>query len=188
MKELADYSGEFKPDLSFEDFSKEALVRLLTEYARVFLATDGYWYTLIRNRHGDEEALACEKIVWERTYTYDPRRITQAMNIQGKDVAACMKALRLSPGFPIGVFDYRIELKNPNHAILTVTHCPSLLFFEREKAGRDITICHELEGPTFQAYANFFNPAIKVTALKLPPRKSKDEIACQWEWKLEPSP
>jgi hypothetical protein len=29
------------------------------------------------------------------------------------------------------------------------------------------------------------NPRIKVTPLKLPPRKSQEEMACQWELKLE---
>ncbi|MDD5093172.1 MAG: DUF6125 family protein [Dehalococcoidia bacterium] len=186
MPELIDYSGHFKPDLKFEDFSKEALIRLLDEYARIFLATDGYWYSLIKQRHGDDEAMACELIVWDKCYTYDPRRISQAMNIKGNDVAACLKALRLSPGFTMGFFDYTIDLKDPNYAIVTVNRCPSLFYFEREGEGRDFRICHELEQPTFQAHANYFNAAIKVTPLKLPPRKSKDETpCCQWEWKLQ---
>ncbi|MFA4835763.1 MAG: hypothetical protein WC749_06835, partial [Dehalococcoidia bacterium] len=101
-------------------------------------------------------------------------------------VTACMKALRLSPGFLTGFFNWDIDLKSPSHAIVTVNRCPSLFYFEREGEGRDFRICHELEGPTFQAYANYFNPAIKVTPLKLPPRKSQDDFpCCVWEWKLE---
>jgi len=30
-----------------------------------------------------------------------------------------------------------------------------------------------------------FNPRVKVGALKLPPRGSPDEIACQWEFAME---
>jgi len=30
-------------------------------------------------------------------------------------------------------------------------------------------------------YRYFINPYIKITPLKLPPRKSPDEICCQWE-------
>jgi hypothetical protein len=33
-------------------------------------------------------------------------------------------------------------------------------------------------------YAKYVNPDIKIVPLKLPPRKSKDDIACQWELKL----
>ena len=186
MAELKDYSGNFKPDLKIEDFSKEVLIKLLYEYSRIFLATDGFWYTLIEQRHGEDEAMACEIKVWDKCYTFDPRRITQAMNIQGRNVEACMKALPLSPGFPLGFFDWDVDLKNSNHAIVTVNRCPSLLFFEKEGKGRDVRICNELEQRTFQVYANYFNPAIKVTALKLPPRKNKEEVpCCQWEWKLQ---
>ena len=44
MTELSDYSGELKPDLKYEDFSKEALIRLLQEYGRIFLASDAAAY------------------------------------------------------------------------------------------------------------------------------------------------
>ncbi|MDD5095855.1 MAG: DUF6125 family protein [Dehalococcoidia bacterium] len=186
MAELKDYSGNLKPDLKYEDFSKEALIKLLNEYARIFLATDGYWYSLIKQRYSDEEAMACELIVWDKCYTYDPRKISEAMNIKGHDVTACLKALSLSPGFPMGFFDWTIDLQNPNYAIVTVNRCPSLLYFEREGEGRDFRICHELEPAAFQTHANYFNPAIKVTPLKLPPRKSEDEGPfCIWEWKLQ---
>lgn len=32
---------------------------------------------------------------------------------------------------------------------------------------------------------SLFNPRVKVGALKLPPRGSPDEIACQWEFAME---
>jgi hypothetical protein len=44
----------------------------------------------------------------------------------------------------------------------------------------------DLDFRAFDKIARFFNPKMKVTALKLPPRKSKDDVACQWEFKLEP--
>jgi len=40
--------------------------------------------------------------------------------------------------------------------------------------------CYVLEQETMYRY--LINPYIKITALKLPPRKSPDEIACQWEF------
>ncbi|MBP1686952.1 MAG: hypothetical protein H6Q33_3095, partial [Deltaproteobacteria bacterium] len=36
MTEMKDYSGEFKPDFQFSDLSKEALVRLIENYQRIF--------------------------------------------------------------------------------------------------------------------------------------------------------
>jgi len=45
--------------------------------------------------------------------------------------------------------------------------------------------CEEVERPMFQRIAAYFNPKMKATALKLPPRKSEDDIACRWEFKIE---
>jgi hypothetical protein len=44
-------------------------------------------------------------------------------------------------------------------------------------------MCEVLEPAVIQKY--LINPKVKLKALKLPPRKSKDEIACQWEITLE---
>jgi hypothetical protein len=42
-----------------------------------------------------------------------------------------------------------------------------------------------VETRLFEIRAKAINPKMKVTPLKLPPRKSKDEIACQWEFRLD---
>ena len=79
-----------------------------------------------------------------------------------------------------------MELKSPHHGVFTVTHCPTLLELEREGEGREERICQQLELRLFRMQAEFFNPEIQVQGLKLPPRKSKDDVHCQWEFKLEP--
>ena len=49
-EEFEDYSGPYKPDLKFEDFSKEALVRLLRAYRTIFVGLMGTWNTVNRER------------------------------------------------------------------------------------------------------------------------------------------
>ena len=49
MGELRDYSGEHRPDLKFEDFSKEALVRLIKAYQTIFVGLMGMWNTVNRD-------------------------------------------------------------------------------------------------------------------------------------------
>ena len=58
--ELDDYSGPYKPDLKFEDFSKEALVKLLRAYRTIFVGLMGTWNTVNRERMGVEEAFALD--------------------------------------------------------------------------------------------------------------------------------
>ncbi len=40
MKVLKDYSGEFRPNIRYEDFSKEVLAKLLKVYCQEMLLLD----------------------------------------------------------------------------------------------------------------------------------------------------
>jgi hypothetical protein len=61
---LPDYSGPFKPDLRFIDFSPEQLVRMLAmcdEYRQVWV---GAWLDEVENNFGRRERLTIEWIAW----------------------------------------------------------------------------------------------------------------------------
>lgn len=186
MAELQDYSGEFRPNTKYQDFSKEALARLLVQYARLGLALDGWWQNTVREKYGKDEAIKLELAVWDRGIPYEQQRVMKALNIQGNDVAACFKELQMDPQLCMDIFDITWDLKNNNHGILTVNRCPAVEHFEKQADTKTMLAMCDLDSKAFEKIARFFNPNMKVTALKLPPRTSKDDIACQWEFKLEP--
>jgi hypothetical protein len=84
------------------------------------------------------------------------------------------------------MFDISWDLKNNNHGIFTMNRCKAVDYFEKQGDNRTMLAMCDLDLKAFGRIALFFNPNMKVTALKLPPRKSKDDIACQFEFKLEP--
>ena len=185
MGELADYSGEFKSDMKYDDFSKEALIKLVNEFARAYVAMDGDWYAIAAERVNPEDAFDWEiEMYTKRLYPFIVPNLNRALNIQGTDIAALFKTLQVMPDGGQDMMDLDWELKNNNYGILTVNVCRPLLFMEREGKGREGIVCPRLEQACFDSLAELTNPDIKVTALKLPPRKSKDEIACKWEFKL----
>ncbi len=62
--DLPDYSGPFKPDLRFTDFSREQLVRMLEmcdDYRSVWV---GAWLDEVENYFGRQERLDIEWIAW----------------------------------------------------------------------------------------------------------------------------
>ena len=183
MKELTDYSGEFNPHIEFKDFSRDFLLGLLNAYSGYILRVDGFWYLTVKDRNGDDEAFTCDMQVWERMQVYELEMTCKLFKIQGNDVATMMKAMQMSPW--MWIYTYNIEFKGPNHSILTITHCPTLLALEREGQGREQRICQVLEPRMFRIAADFFNPKIEVRALKVPPRKIKDDICCQWDFSLK---
>jgi len=191
MAELADYSGEFKPGVRLEDFSKDALVKLAKLYAKIYLGYMGIMNTLNRKRMSAEEASRLDTEAYIRTARqFEAPGVTDALNIRGNDVVTLIKLMQMIPdGSRQDKYDSVYEIKNNNHAILTIKFCPTLLYWERhgDTKAIDLYCCvGGVEEVTIVEYANFVNPDIKVTALKVPPRKSKDDIACQWELKLEP--
>jgi len=184
MAELQDYSGEFRPNIKYQDFSKEALARLLTEYGRLGLALDGWWHTIVREKYGKDEAIKLELAVWDRGVPYEQLRVMEALNIRGNDVATCFKELQMDPQYCLGIFDITWDLKNNNYGIFTVNRCRALERFEKQGDTKTMLEMCALDVKAFEKIARFFNPNMKVTTLKLPPRKSPNEIACRFECKI----
>jgi hypothetical protein len=190
-EELADYNVPYKPDLEFEDFSKDALVRLIKAYRTIFVGLMGMWNTTNRKRMDVEEAFALDAEVYERVLRkfYIPL-LREAMNIQGDDVLALLKIFQVAPDGVGGQFyEFDYDIKDRNHAVLTCTRCPSLFYFEAKGTERDVQcLCGSggVEDRAFTAFCKLTNPKMKCQALQVPPRKTKDGICCKWEFKVEP--
>lgn len=183
MSEMQDYSGPFDPEFHHSKFSKETLLRLLKVYNEYMLRVDGFWYLAIMQRWGNDAAFECDQRVWEKAQLFEMKTISQIFNIHGNDVATVMKAIQVSPW--MWIYQYTIDLKNRNHAIVTYQTCPTLFALEKEGTGREALICRELEPKILGTIAHYFNPAIEVRPLRVPPRIDYKDICCQWEFKLE---
>jgi hypothetical protein len=182
LKKLTDYSGELLPNLEPGDFSSDTLAQLLKLYSKLYTVLDGLWYLTVKERLGDKEALACDIRVWEHMSKYETASIKRQLRIRGNDVTALIKTIQLCPFCLMS--KCKIEIKNKNSAMFTVTYCPTLDALEKEGKGREVELCNTLGPKIRKANASFINPDIEVKGLKLPPRKSEDDICCQWEFNL----
>jgi len=179
---MDDYSGEFVPKLKLRDFSPSALAELLTLYAKLYLAMDASWYLAVKGRLGNQEALACDLQAWENMCKYEMAIIKRRLKIRGNDITSFVKATQLCPWFQL--IESKIEINGKNSASLTVTYCPTLNALEQEGMGREEQICNIVEPEILKGCASVFNPDIQVRCLKSPPRKSKGDICCKWEFSL----
>ncbi len=183
MTERNDYDGSFDPNIGFENFSKEFLLKALRSYADYIRKLDGIWYLSLKKRVGDDLAFDTDLDVWKIMEVHDVRSTCELFGITGNDVAAVSKATQMSPW--AWVLEKHFELKSPHLGIWTVTRCPTLLALEREGEGRESRICRQVETKLFEIRAKAINSKMKVTPLKLAPRQNRDEIACQWEFRLD---
>ena len=182
MKERIDYSGDFDPTVSYDNFSKETLLKLLELYGKYLHRIDGFWYLSVMEKLGNENAFDCDVKVWDRITPWEVKVFRDTMNIRGDDVAAVMKYFQICPW--IWAMDIEVDLRNSNYGVYTVNRCPTLLSLEKEGTGREKLICQELEPKAMSLIAHQFNPGINVTPIKIPPRTDYDDCCCQWEFKL----
>ena len=183
-QELNDLSGPFNPDLTFADLSKEFLLKIMEvwQFAWIHLATA--FYDATRQRFGIDAANEVQLEAWERVGATVNPRYAKIGNIQLNTVVDSLKALQLPLDNTMGnLYKTQFNIINENHVIITIPQCRSLLYYERQAPEMINWFCHVLEKKAMEKY--LVNPRIKVTPLKLPPRKSPEEISCQWEFKIE---
>ena len=112
----------------------------------------------------------------------------RAMSITGDDVASLFKHLQVDPAAG-GIWpEFDVHLESNNHGILTVKRCIALDHYERHgeaELARLKHTCEVLDGEGFRDTALLFHPHMIAKPLKLPPRSNRDEIACQWEFKVQ---
>ncbi|WP_067481671.1 hypothetical protein [Actinomadura hibisca] len=182
MTERKDYSGEFDPDFRYEDLSKEALVRLVREYALIPQLLDRSGLAAVGLRFGQQvvEEIAIEE--WRGASPIYTRRIREIMNIHGDGVSAIFKCLQLDPGFTFSYLDVEYELISEAHGFFQLRSCGALLdvepFGERSITG----MCHTIEDGTFDVTAQAVNPKARVRPVHRPPRVPAGRVPhCRWE-------
>jgi hypothetical protein len=179
-KEMDDLSGPFNPDLNFEMFSKEFLLKLMQVWQYAWLHMSESWYRQVEKRYGREAADACEPAAWCNMAERVNPRYGKVANIPMKTVVDSMKAIQLPlDNTTGGLYPFIPEIINENHVIWTIPRCRSLEFFEAKEPWRIDQVCHVNEKKVIERY--LINRKIKVTPLKLPPRNGPDDIACKWE-------
>ena len=203
-----DYLVALRPQ--FLGWSKEQLLRGWQSATSGCAILGGLWYEACAKRFGVTVTNELSREVWVspfkpvelnkvvevklepvtnyRMAVEEIRMIREWMKIKGDDVETLAKMLPCMGG-TVGHLDYEIDLKNKNHGIFTIKRCTVLEAMESmdESIGglNPRHLCWEIEAPGFAMAAHYVNPKIKTIPRKLPPRKSKDEIACQWEYILE---
>jgi hypothetical protein len=177
-----DYAGPFDPDFRYEDLSKEALVRLVREYALIVHLLDRSMCAALGMRFGMQvmEEMAIEE--WKGASPIYGERLRRIMAIEGDGIEAIFKVLQLDPGFPHHYMDVHYEVVDDRHGFFELRHCGALLDVEPFGERLVTSMCHTMEDATFDVTAQAVNPKAHVQHVHRPPRMPADRMPhCRWE-------
>jgi hypothetical protein len=177
-----DYRGPFDAAFDYEDLSKDALVRLVREYALIVHILDRSMCAAIGLRHGlaDMEALAIEE--WKGASPVYGERLRRVMAVEGDGIEAIFKVLQLDPGFPHHYLDVHYEVVDDRHGYFELAWCGALMDAEPYGERMVTSMCHHIEDGTFDVTAQAVNPKARIRHVHRPPRSPGGRVPhCRWE-------
>jgi len=182
VKNSEDKEAGIELDLKLEVLPRDSLIGMVRLYSRLMMDIDGFWFLSMKDRVGNEEAVACDNWVWGKVVKKMLDDLAKLVGVEGRDVVDFMTVIQATPLHY--VVEEKMEAQNRNQATITVTYCPTLAALEKEDAGRDILHCRLACSVTRATHAKLFNPAMEVKCLTMPPRRNKQGIFCRWEYKI----
>ena len=167
--------------LSFEEFSREDLVKLIEMHAKNWLAHDGSWFLAIEETYGTETAIDMDIRAWERFAEAEARRIMRAFDIPaGGGLDSLEQALRYR--LYARVNTQHIARTSADTLIFRMTECRVQL--ARQRKGLPPFPCKPVGVMEFSMFARTIDPRVQTRCLTCPPDPVEDTF-CAWEYTLK---
>jgi len=160
---------------------REQLQRLLRLSGGLIAAMDGLWFLAVEEEFGNHDAIRLDRIVWERYLHVLVKRMRNVLGVTPDGVKGIRKIIETDPLFLTN--DYAISEPSSNTMLLVVNRCSVLEAMER--AGRKKYVCESTTGLYFKHLAREIDPNIIVRPLRLPPRRSHEDLCCKWLFELQ---
>ena len=182
--ELQDYSGPFKVDLKYTDFSREQLSNMLIMAHHYHYAMQKAYRNYVYNQFGYEGVIESEEKIWGRMMLKESHNIIKnTMKINGKNLEAFMKHWQVDlNSLPGDHCEVIFEMPYRRQGIVTYNRCPLVAEYEAngridELHGVCMTRCLDV----IERKAQLFNPDLGVNVITIPPRQSENHICCKFE-------
>lgn len=181
--ELKDYCGPFKPDLRYSDFSREQLAKMYVK-AQEYLMEVVLAFTFhIAEKYGPEAMAEAGRDVWINRMTHTWFRIVSDMiGCEGNDIEAVMKAMQIQVDYGPDNFEVTFEMPSKDRGVCTCHRCRGVEMAEAFGITEELKEFCAADAEMLAEWVKLFNPDIEVNYPVLPPRKSKDDICCKFEF------
>ncbi|MDE3056878.1 MAG: hypothetical protein KGJ59_02840 [Bacteroidota bacterium] len=168
---------------SIEKLSREELLKLVSVYAKNWLAHDGSWFLAAEETLGMEAAIALDTKSWERFAAAEAKRIMKEFNIpQGSG----LKGLERAFGFRMYAAINKQETEWLDKSILLFRMVECRVQSTRVSKGLAPFPCKSVGIVEFTHFARTVDPRIKTECLSCPPDPVKASY-CSWKFTIDTS-
>ena len=157
---------------------KEKIPEFIFMHLRSLWTVDGLYFLGIEEKWGTEAATEIDKNVWTVMGKIEARRLKKFLKREDGDIFSMMEALRLS-SWALDIEEKEYEIGN-NWVILRNTDCR--VQNARIEKGLDEFPCKQVRWEFLKAFAQEFNPEIKVECIVCPPDKHPHNLWCEWKF------
>jgi hypothetical protein len=177
----------------YASLTREQLATLVPELLLIGQLIDRSGMAWCISAFGREEMARIAVEEWASSSPVYTRRMQQALgyapSVPGQgDVVTIFKGLQLDIGAPPQFMDFRYTVHDPWHGEFHLDHCGALMDVEPMGESYVVSMCHDIEDPTFDATAVATNARAQVRPVHRPPRSSPDQHPhCRWTVTIDES-
>jgi hypothetical protein len=166
---------------SFEDFSREELLKLLDVYAKNWLAHDGCWFLAAEEKFGMETAIELDKKSWEQFAVAEAKRIMKTFGIPSN---GGLNTLERALQYRLYAAINRQEIERVDEKTMIFRMLECRVQQARQQKGLPAFPCKPVGMVEFTQFAKTADPRITTRCIACPP-DVVSSFACAWEFKLK---
>ncbi|CAI9414692.1 hypothetical protein [Nocardioides sp. T2.26MG-1] len=172
----------------YASLTRDELAALVPELLLIGQLIDRSGMAWCISAWGREEMAQIAIEEWAGSSPIYTKRMQRALRYEGTDVVTIFKGLQLDIGAPPQFMDFRYEVTDPWHGTFHLDHCGALMDVEPMGEEYVVSMCHDIEDPTFDATAVATNPRAQVRPVHRPPRAPADRHPhCAWTVTIDDS-
>lgn len=165
-----------------KDLSKEALLELMADAAKNWLAHDGLWFQSVEQQFGMEAAIELDGKAWERFTQIEAQRIMQRLNMEpGGGIPALVQALKFR------LYAYlnkqTVVESSDRHCVFRMETCRVQDARKRKKLP-DFP-CKPVGILEYTYFAKTIDPRIETRCITCPPDPHPEGYYCSWEFRIK---
>ena len=173
-------ASEFQAGIkALESKSREELIQLLVDNAKLWLAHDGLWFQAVDAAHGMEAAINADREAWRHFTVIEAKRIMERQGIApGGGIPALVKALshRL---YALVNLQECVEVTD-TRAVFRMVDCR--VQSARKRKNLPDFPCKSVGIVEYSEFAKTIDPRIQTRCIACPPDPHPDTFWCSWEF------